>query len=227
MDAADPAPCVAAVAAVPGARLVGLLTTHHHADHSGGNAALAAAQPGLAVVGGAAEGGRIPAATVLVSDGDEVELAGLRFSVLHTPCHTRGHVCFHLAAARAVFTGDTLFAGGCGRFFEGDAPAMAAALAALAALPAHTRVLCGHEYTVQNLEFCQLVEPHNAATAARLAEARRLRAAGLPTVGATTLADELATNVFMRASEAAVAAAVGGAGAVDVLAKLREKKNAL
>ena len=150
VDAADPSPCLAAVAA-SGARLAGLLTTHHHADHAGGNAALAAAQPGLAVVGGAAEGGRIPAATALVANGDAVELAGLRFVALHTPCHTRGHVCFHLPAARAVFTGDTLFAGGCGRFFEGDAPAMAASLAALAALPADTRVFCGHEYTLANL----------------------------------------------------------------------------
>ena len=136
------------------------------------------------------------------------------------------HKAHQLPAARAVFTGDTLFTGGCGRFFEGDAAGMAASLALLAGLPPDTRVLCGHEYTVANLEFCASIEPGNAATAARLAEARRLRAAGLGTVGATTIADELATNVFLRCGEAAVVAAVGGDGPVDVLARLRERKNA-
>lgn len=234
VDAADAAPCQAAVAAADG-RLAAILTTHWHKDHSGGNAELAAAAAAapaahpavrLAVVAGAGEAGRVPAATRLVAHGEAVEAGGLRFLALATPCHTAGHVAFHLPAARAVFTGDTLFTGGCGRFFEGDAAAMAASLAVLAALPADTRILCGHEYTVANLEFCAAIEPGNAATTVRLAEARRLRAAGLSTVGATTLADELATNVFLRTGEAAVVAAVGGDGPVEVLARLRERKNA-
>ena len=232
VDPADAGACLAAAraeAAAGGYVFAGVLTTHHHADHSGGNVELAAAVPGLVIVGGAAESGRVPAATRLVADGEEVELGGLAFTALHTPCHTAGHICYYLAAAGAVFTGDTLFAGGCGRFFEGGAAVMAASLAKLAALPPATAVLCGHEYTVANLEFCLSVEPGNAATVARLVEARRLRAAGLPAVGAGTLADELATNVFLRAGEPAVARGVGaaaGTSALDVLALLRETKNA-
>lgn len=232
VDPADSAACLAAVraeAAAGGYVFSGVLTTHYHADHSGGNAALAAAIDGLPIIGGAAERGRVPAATRLVTDGEVFDLGGLSFTALHTPCHTAGHVCYHLAAASAVFTGDTLFAGGCGRFFEGDAPTMAASLAKLAALPSTTTVLCGHEYTVANLEFCASIEPDNATTAARLSEARRLRAAGLPTVGNSTLADEQATNVFMRAGEPAVVRGVGasiGASAIEVLSLLRETKNA-
>lgn len=234
VDAADAPAVLASLAATPAQRLAGVLTTHHHADHSGGNAALAAALPGLPVLGGAAEELAIPAATRLVADGEVVELAGLRFTCLHTPCHTKGHVCYVLAAADSglphdcVFTGDTLFAAGCGRFFEGTAAQMRASLARLAALAPETRVYCGHEYTVSNLHFCLHVEPGNARSAARLAEATAARAAGRPTLP-STIADELETNVFMRTAAEPVRAWAGAeavaAGEDAVMARLREAKN--
>ena len=235
VDPADPAPVAAALP--PDLELCGVLTTHHHADHSGGNAALAASRPALPILAGAAEEGRVPAANRFLSPGEAVELGGLRFTALHTPCHTRGHVCYFFPGeadeAPALFTGDTLFSGGCGRFFEGDAAGMLAALRSLAALPPATRVFCGHEYTVANLRFGAAVEPGNAALAARAAEAGALRAAGLPTVP-STLAVEAATNVFMRTGEASVrafthptlsAAERGALDDVEVMRALREAKN--
>lgn len=238
VDAADAPRALAAVP--PGLELVGVLTTHHHGDHAGGNAQLAALRPGLEVVGGDAEEGRVPAATRLVRDGELLELGGVSITALHTPFHTRGHTCFLVASGDgtpgALFTGDALFGGGCGRFFEGDAPTAAASLAKLAALPPATAVHCGHEYTVANLRFCAAVEPRNAATAARLAAAVAARARGAPT-GPSTLGDELATNVFLRCHVAAVRDFThpgwdgDGRGEapptpVDVLARLREAKNA-
>jgi hydroxyacylglutathione hydrolase len=225
----DPADAAAVLGAVPSQRLVGVLTTHHHADHSGGNLDVAAAVPGVPIIGGAAEDGKVPGATRLVQDGEVVELAGLRFAVLHTPCHTRGHVCYLLDCGDAppcLFSGDTLFAAGCGRFFEGTAEIMHGSLARLAALPPETRVFCGHEYTIANLLFCLHVEPDNAATIARMEACKRLLSDGKPTVP-STIREELATNVFMRCSQASVVrwAAVGN-DPVAVLARLREAKNA-
>lgn len=239
VDPADGAACLAALPA--DLELVGVLTTHHHRDHSGGNAAIAAARPGLPVLCGAGEEGRVPAATRQLAHGEAFELGGMAFTALHTPCHTRGHVCFFMPPqqgggagdAPALFSGDTLFGGGCGRFFEGDAAQMQAALGALGALPPATRVFCGHEYTVANLRFGAAVEPGNAAIAARAAACGALRAQGLPTVP-STLAEEAATNVFMRTGEGAVRAfthpalsleARGALSGVEVLAKLREAKN--
>lgn len=228
VDAAEAAPCIARIP--PSARLVALLTTHKHRDHSGGNAAFPPLYPGLRIYGGAADAADIPALTAALSDGSRVAAgARLDFLALHTPCHTRGHTCFYLESARAVFTGDTLFCGGIGRFFEGTAVDMQASLARLASLPGDTRVLCGHEYTADNLAFGAAIEPSNAALKARIAAVQRLRAQGLPSVGESTIADELATNVFLRTHVAEVLAAVGlpeGSCPVDCLARLRERKNA-
>lgn len=237
----DPADAVTSLKAADSTdcELVGVLTTHHHWDHAGGNADVAVARKGIEIVGGSEENGRIPAATRFVNDGERFELCGFQITALHTPCHTKGHVCYLVEgdpdAPPAVFTGDTLFAGGCGRFFEGDAAAMHASLAKLAALPPAARVYCGHEYTVANLRFCAHVEPGNAAITRRLEEAQALRAAGLPTVP-TTIGLELETNVFMRTDQPDVwrfthpdcdvarAAGASPPGA-EVLARLREAKN--
>lgn len=237
VDPAEAAPCLSAVP--PDLELVGVLTTHHHADHSGGNAAIAGARAGLPILCGDCEEGRVPAATRTLAHGEAFDLGGVSFTALHTPCHTRGHVCYYVPSTGAdspplVFTGDTLFSGGCGRFFEGDAPQMLASLRALLALPDDTRVYCGHEYTVANLKFCAAVEPGNAAVAARAAECAALRAAGAPTVP-STLAVERATNVFLRTGEAAVRAFTHAAlpeaqraalADAEVLRALREAKNA-
>jgi len=236
VDAADARACLAAVPA--GYELAGALTTHHHADHAGGNAALAAARPGLPIVGGAAEGGRVPAATRLVAGGEAFELGGVAFRALHTPGHTAGHVCYlteaDAGAPPALFSGDTLFGAGCGRLFEGDAREMRASLAALAALPPATRVYFGHEYTVANLRFALAVDGAHAPTAARARAAAAARAAGAPTAP-STIAEEVATNPFLRTRDAAVrafthaalpAAARAALTDEDVLAALREAKNA-
>jgi hydroxyacylglutathione hydrolase len=236
----DPADATLCLAAVPAElELVGVLTTHHHADHSGGNAAIAAARVGLPILAGAGEGGRVPSATRELCAGESFELGGVPFTALHTPCHTRGHVCYLVPSLGAdspplAFTGDTLFSAGCGRFFEGDAAQMLASLGSLLALPADTRVFCGHEYTLANLAFGAAVEPGNAAIAARAAECAALRAAGAPTVP-STLAVERETNVFLRTGEAAVRAHLFPALSAEeramindtyVLAALREAKNA-
>jgi hydroxyacylglutathione hydrolase len=236
VDAAVAATCVAAVP--EGFELVGALTTHHHRDHAGGNADIAALRPGIAIIGGASEEGRIDSATRLVNDGEEFELGGVRFKALHTPCHTKGHVCYFTDAdadaAPAVFSGDTLFGAGCGRFFEGEAAEMRASLAKLSALPGDTRVYAGHEYTVANLRFCALVEPLNDATRERARAAAAARADARPTLP-STIAAEAATNVFMRTHvdavrafthpDAAGAAARAALSDVDVLARLRQAKN--
>jgi len=229
----DPADAGPALASLGDDKLVGVLSTHYHNDHSGDNDALAAAIPGLVVVGGIAEDGRVPAMSRGVRDGDVVELAGLKFECLHTPCHTRGHMMYYVSSTDSggvLFTGDTVFAGGCGRFFEGGPADMLAALSRVGSLPPDTRVYCGHEYTVANLQFCATVEPDNAKTAARLAAAIAARAAGCPTVP-STIGEELETNVFMRTSVPAVvrfthAGAAAPPNPVEVMARLREAKNA-
>ncbi|CAE7572401.1 hagh, partial [Symbiodinium pilosum] len=210
--------------------LVAVLTTHYHADHSGGNAFLAAAKPGLEVIAGERDADRTPAVTRQVRDGETFRLAGLPFRCVATPCHTRGHVCFFLDAddgqAPALFSGDALFVAGCGRFMEGTAVSMSRTLRALAALPGETRVFCGHEYTVGNLEYALSLEPSREFLRERLAKAQAQRSQGLPTVP-STLSEELEQNPFFRASNPILAAAVDcdGLDELAVLNKLRRGKD--
>jgi hydroxyacylglutathione hydrolase len=189
------------------AHLVAVFATHHHFDHVGGNADLLARVPGLHVHGSAADADRIPGITDRLADGDPVGFDAVRGRVILIPAHTSGHVAYHFPAERTVFTGDTLFAGGCGRLFEGDAAQMMASLGKLAGLPDDTRVYCGHEYTEKNLRFAATLEPNNRALAEKLARVQELRRAGLPTVP-TTIAEEKATNPFLRTDSAELAASV-------------------
>jgi len=171
--------------------------THWHPDHTGGNAAIKQAT-GAPVIAPAAEAAKIPTADRLVMEGDTVMLGKHIATVLETPAHTAGHVTYHFADDAVAFTGDTLFAMGCGRLFEGTAAQMYANMQRLAALPPETSVYCAHEYTLSNARYARVAEPDNEAIAARLREVEKMRERGEATVP-TTIALERATNPFMRA----------------------------
>lgn len=179
--------------------------THWHPDHIGGNAAIVAAT-GATVIGPEAERAKIDTLAHGVGEGDIVTLGTRHATVLAVPGHTAGHIAFHFADDAAVFTGDTLFAMGCGRLFEGDAAQMLANMRRFAAMPPETQVYCGHEYTEANGRFALVAEPDNAAIVARMAQVNAARAAGEATVP-TTIALERDTNPFLRAPDAATLAA--------------------
>jgi hydroxyacylglutathione hydrolase len=192
-----------------GLELEAVLQTHHHWDHIGGTAGLLRHWPGATVVAARADRARIPFQTLAVAGGDRLELLGRRVEVLDVPGHTRAHIAYYLPPGESageirgeLFCGDTLFAGGCGRLFEGTAEQMHLSLRRLAALPADTRVWCAHEYTESNLRWAAEVAPRDDAIAGRLAEVRARRRAGLPTIP-TTIGLEKATNLFIRAADAA------------------------
>ncbi len=200
VDVAE-ADSVLSVAASEGVRVVAVLSTHHHFDHVGGNLDLIArlGDDKLRVFGYSGDCDRIPGITDPLEDGEEFALAGLRGRALFIPAHTNGHIAYYFENAATVFTGDTLFAGGCGRLFEGDAAQMKASLERLASLPDETRIYCGHEYTRNNLAFAASLEPGNARLAEWRKRADELLEAGKPTVP-TTIELEKATNPFLRSS---------------------------
>jgi hydroxyacylglutathione hydrolase len=175
--------------------------THWHPDHTGGNAAIKAAT-GCAITGPAAEAERIPTLDVHVRGGDVVSLGTTKAHVIDVPAHTAGHIAFHFDYEGIAFVGDTLFAMGCGRLFEGTAEQMFANMRKLEALPDNTVIYCAHEYTQSNGRYALLAEPGNAALIARMDDVDAARARGEPTVP-TTIALERATNPFMRASSVA------------------------
>lgn len=226
VDPGDAAAIEAALAAHQ-VRLAAILVTHHHRDHVGGVMALAAAH-GVPVYGPAAED--IEGITCPLADGDTVDLPalGLRLAVWAVPGHTLGHLAY--VGHGAVFCGDTLFSGGCGRLFEGTPTQMHASLSRLGALPADTAVYCAHEYTASNLRFALAVEPGNPALQAYAADVAGRRADGLSTVP-TRIDRELAVNPFLRVDAPEVRASAARhagrtlSGAVDALAVLREWKN--
>jgi hydroxyacylglutathione hydrolase len=226
VDPGDAAPIEAFLAARK-LRLTCILATHHHGDHVGGLAALKA-RWGCPAYGPAGED--IAGLDRRLAEGDSITVPGLglELSVLDVPGHTAGHIAY--VGEGVVFCGDTLFACGCGRLFEGTPGQMTASLAKLARLPADTRAYCAHEYTLSNIRFAQAVEPGNAALEARRTREQQKRDRGEPTVP-MTIGDELATNPFLRCeAPAVVAAASRRAGRalddpVEVFATLREWKN--
>ena len=197
IDPAVAAP-VLAEADTRGWTISAIWNTHWHPDHTGGNAAIKAAT-GCTITGPAAEAERIPTLDVLVRGGDTVRIGALTAQVIDVPAHTAGHIAYYLAEADAAFVGDTLFAMGCGRLFEGTAAQMFANMRTLEALPEDTAIYCAHEYTQSNGRYALTAEPGNAALIARMAEVDALRARGDATVP-TTIALERATNPFMRAA---------------------------
>ena len=195
VDCAEADP-VRRVAQQEAAELTAILPTHHHPDNVGGNTDLLRHHP-LRVYGYHGQADRMPGCTDEVQEGDHVGIGGLDARVIFIPAHTTGHIAYYFERERIVFTGDTLFAGGCGRLFEGDAAMMIASLSKLMALPDDTSVYFGHEYTEKNLRFALTLEPNNQELQRKHAWAVEQRRHNQPTVP-TTIASEKATNPFFR-----------------------------
>jgi hydroxyacylglutathione hydrolase len=193
-----------------GWRLTQVLNTHWHPDHTGGNQAIheAAGAP----ITGPEEVRRVYAPDRIVGEGDRITLGTWDAEVWSIPAHTAGHIAYYFERVKAGFVGDTLFAMGCGRLFEGTAAQMHANLQRLAGLPEDVRVFCGHEYTLANARFAVTVEPENEALADRLGRVEAARERGEVTLP-TTIGEERATNPFMRARS------------VEEFARLREMKD--
>ncbi|MBC8791611.1 MAG: hydroxyacylglutathione hydrolase [Tagaea sp. CACIAM 22H2] len=208
-----------------GRRLTHILNTHHHNDHVGANLALKA-RYGCKIVGPLADRDRIPGIDLALAEGDAITLGDATAKVFDVPGHTRGHIAFWFADEKALFCGDTLFALGCGRLFEGTPDQMWNSLLKLRAMPDETLVCCAHEYTQSNARFAVTADPGNTRLAARAAEIDAMRAKGEATVP-SLLGVEKATNPFLRADDPALAAAYGLAGRdpVTVFAAIRAAKD--
>ncbi|HEY3777411.1 MAG TPA: hydroxyacylglutathione hydrolase [Rhizomicrobium sp.] len=224
VDPSESAPVKAALAA-RGWRLTHILNTHHHPDHTGGNSALKT-EFGATVVGPEKDRARIPALDVGVEEGSRFALGSHSAQVLEIPAHTRAHIAFAFEADEAVFTGDTLFAMGCGRLFEGTPAMMWASLSRLAKLADSMRVYCGHEYTLNNGRFALTLEPDNSDLKTRMGDVERLRTDGQPTIP-STIDLEKRTNPFLRPHSAEIRRTMNmpDASDVDVFAEMRARKD--
>jgi hydroxyacylglutathione hydrolase len=225
VDPSEPAPVLTALYE-RGLRLRAILNTHHHHDHVGGNDELLRRHPRIDVFGHASDKGRIPGQTRFLEHGEHFEVVDLGFDILHIPGHTTGAIAY--CGHGSAFTGDTLFAAGCGRLFEGTPQMMFESLnQKLGSLPDDTHFYFGHEYTENNLRFAASVEPDNADIAKRRAHVAEQRSGNVPTTP-TTLAEERRTNPFLRCHIDAVARGVGlepGSNPVEVLARVRKLKD--
>lgn len=202
-----------------------ILVTHHHVDHV--EAILPLKERfGLTVIGPAGEADRIPGIDRQVKEGDTVPVGRRQARVIETPGHTAGHISYHFADAGIAFTADTLFAIGCGRLLECKPPVMLASLKKLSALPPETTIYCGHEYTEANARFALTVDPTNSALRERAKKVEALRKEGKPTLP-TTLAEELATNPFLRWHDPVIRRNLGMKDASDaeVFAEIRRRKD--
>ncbi len=246
MDVSEPEKLSAFTQAYGIAEVSHILTTHKHADHSGGNNSLAEKWPALKIFGGAVD--NIPNCTNPLTDGDSFDIYGIKIKAMHTPCHTKGHILYYCETEngeeakievtkehenkyqhvkninRCVFTGDTIFIGGCGRFFEGTADQMLSAFDRFGALPDDTKVFCGHEYTVKNLEFGLTAEPLNPHIKEHYQQFSELTSRGLFTVP-SLVSQERLFNVFMRCREPSINQIVGTDDPVKCMQFLREFKN--
>jgi hydroxyacylglutathione hydrolase len=224
IDTPEVAPINQALAA-KGWRLTHILNTHHHFDHAGGNEELKA-QWGCQVVGAAIDAERIPGIDMALADGDTLTLGSKQARIIEVPGHTSGHIAYYFAADDVAFVGDTLFALGCGRLFEGTPEQMSESLAKIMALPDQTTVYCAHEYTEANAAFAVTMEPANPALQQRIKEIQALRAAGKPTVP-TSIGLERATNPFVRSDSVELQAVLNlsGADEVTVFAETRRLKD--
>ena len=211
------------------AELVAIFNTHHHSDHVGGNRELMKQFPGVRVYGGAEDEGRILGQQVFLQEGDRVSFADQEAEVLFVPGHTRAHIAYYFPPTNdgetgELFCGDTLFAGGCGRLFEGSPGQMVTSLSKLQALPDNTRVWCAHEYTLKNLQFALTVDGSNPDLQSRFAEVKAARSRSEATVP-STLGVEKRTNPFMRWNQPALQSAVKSLDTVQTFARLRGMKD--
>ncbi len=212
-----------------GAKLTAIFNTHHHSDHVGGNRKLLKAFPAAVVYGGAEDQGRIPGQQHYLSEGDRVEFGDRQAQIFFIPGHTRGHIAYYFAPASdgepgELFCGDTIFAGGCGRLFEGTPAQMVESIGKLRQLPDNTRVWCAHEYTLSNLKFAVTVEPANQDLQTRFTQVQAARQRDEATVP-SLLGLEKQTNPFLRWDQPTVMAAMEQGDAVRSFGKLRGKKD--
>ncbi len=209
-----------------GWKLTHIFNTHHHFDHVEGNAGLKS-DFGCKIIGPGLEADKITDLDEGVGDGDEFSIGDIKIRVIATPGHTLGEVSFHFPDNNIVFTGDTLFALGCGRVFEGTPEMMWQSLEKLAALPRETIVYCGHEYTLANARFAVTVDPENPVLLQRLEKITQLRAENQPTLP-TTIGEELDTNPFLRPADPAIRTNLGMEAATnaEVFAEIRARKDA-
>lgn len=238
----DPAEAEAVLAKVNalGTELVAIFNTHHHGDHVGGNRLLLKQFPQATVYAGVEDRGRIPGQQVFLQDGDTVSFGQRTAQVFFIPGHTRGHIAYYFPpvegsdrtgsdiagtdASGELFCGDTIFAGGCGRLFEGTPAQMVESIGRLRSLPGNTRIWCAHEYTLSNLKFALTIEPQNSALVQRFETVKAMRSRQEPTIP-STMAVERATNPFLRWDQPAIIAAVGGDHPSRTFGKLRGKKD--
>jgi hydroxyacylglutathione hydrolase len=211
------------------AELVAIFNTHHHGDHVGGNAELKQKFPSLVVYGGSQDRGRIPGQEKFLQSGDRVEFAHRVAEVFFVPGHTRAHIAYYFPPVKAgqpgeLFCGDTLFAGGCGRLFEGTAAQMLTSLQKLRELPDNTRVWCAHEYTLNNLRFAITVDKSNLDLQSRFVEVQALRNRSEATVP-SLLGIEKLTNPFLRWDQPSLQSVAQSQDAIQTFAQIRTMKD--
>ena len=228
VDPAEAAPVVDRLREL-NAELVTIFNTHHHSDHVGGNRQLLQHFPQATVYGGAEDQGRIPGQQVFLSEGDQVKFGDRPGEVFFVPGHTRAHIAYYFPAQTEgetgeLFCGDTLFAGGCGRLFEGTPQQMVSSLTKLRSLPNNTRVWCAHEYTLKNLKFALTVDENNADLQQRFDRVKMARSRDEATV-ASSIGLEKLTNPFMRWDDVALQSKVKSHDPVQTFARLRGMKD--
>jgi hydroxyacylglutathione hydrolase len=228
VDPAEPYPVLTKLRDLE-AELVAIFNTHHHGDHVGGNRDLLQVFPQAVVYGGAEDRGRIPNQQVFLRQGDRVRFADLSAEVFEIPGHTRGHIAYYFAPGPGeetgeLFCGDTIFAGGCGRLFEGSPAQMVASLSKLRSLPDQTRIWCAHEYTLGNLKFALTVDPDNLELRQRFTAVQAARQRGEATVPSTLVLEKF-TNPFLRWDQPSLQQAVQQSDPVATFATLRRMKD--
>ncbi|MGB7273286.1 MAG: hydroxyacylglutathione hydrolase [Geitlerinemataceae cyanobacterium] len=211
------------------AELVAIFNTHHHSDHVGGNKVLLQHFPQAIVYGGAEDRGRIPGQQVFLQDGDRVTFARRTAEVFFVPGHTRAHIAYYFPPIASeetgeLFCGDTLFAGGCGRLFEGTPTQMVSSLSKLRSLPDNTRVWCAHEYTLNNLKFALTVDGTNSALGQRFQSVKDARSRSQPTIP-SNLGEEKQTNPFLRWDDPHLQATMGSSDPIQTFSRLRGRKD--